>query len=227
MQYFTFMTVFFFSFTLFAQSELGEGVYACANDDTHQLLILVDGYASLTVYQDEHYISATGGPYNVESNQIVVDVEFDDQNPESVGSTRTYSFTASPEGFIDQAGNNWIPQEKIKTELDGAWTIKGRYSDGEYHEIEHTGSRKTMKLLKDGHFQWIAMHPGEQQMYGTGGGVYTVEDDTYTEHILFFSRDDARVGATLEFTGKIIDGDWHHSGVSSRGEPLHEVWVKE
>ena len=59
---------------------------------------------------------------------------------------------------------------------------------------------------------------------GTGGGRYTTENGTYTEHIEFFSRDKSRVGAALAFNYELKDEDWHHSGLSSRGEPIYEVW---
>ena len=59
---------------------------------------------------------------------------------------------------------------------------------------------------------------------GTGGGDYTTVDGTYTENIAFFSRDNSRVGASLNFTYSLKKGDWHHSGLSSKGEPIYEVW---
>ncbi|MDX1470670.1 MAG: hypothetical protein R3213_04170 [Flavobacteriaceae bacterium] len=60
---------------------------------------------------------------------------------------------------------------------------------------------------------------------GTGGGTYTTEDGKYTENIEFFSRDNSRVGASLEFDFELVDGDWHHSGFSSKGDPLYEIWT--
>ena len=46
----------------------------------------------------------------------------------------------------------------------------------------------------------------------------------YTEHIEFFSRDSSRVGASLRFDGKLENGEWHHSGLSSTGEKIYETW---
>jgi hypothetical protein len=48
----------------------------------------------------------------------------------------------------------------------------------------------------------------------------------YTEVIEFFSRDASRVGAKLEFQGSVRDGDWHHLGLSSRGDPIYEIWSR-
>jgi hypothetical protein len=30
----------------------------------------------------------------------------------------------------------------------------------------------------------------------------------------------------LEFNFSLEDGDWHHNGLSSKGEPVNEIWTK-
>jgi hypothetical protein len=45
------------------------------------------------------------------------------------------------------------------------------------------------------------------------------------ETIAFFSRDNSRVGASLGFDYQVIDGEWHHSGLSSAGQPIFEIWT--
>ena len=59
---------------------------------------------------------------------------------------------------------------------------------------------------------------------GTGGGTYTTENGKYVENLDFFSRDPNRVGAILEFGFGLKDGDWHHKGKSSKGDPIYEIW---
>jgi hypothetical protein len=87
-------------------------------------------------------------------------------------------------------------------------------------------ARRTLKLLSGKRFQWIAFNVETKEFSGTGGGTYTTKDGTYTENIEFFSRDHSRVGASLEFTYELIDGHWHHSGLSSKGSPIYEIWSK-
>ncbi len=82
-----------------------------------------------------------------------------------------------------------------------------------------------MKILSGTRFQWIAFNVATKQFMGTGGGTYTTVDGKYTENIEFFSRDNSRVGTSLEFNYELKDGDWQHSGKNSRGEPLFEVWT--
>ena len=45
-----------------------------------------------------------------------------------------------------------------------------------------------------------------------------------TENIEFFSRDDSKAGLSLQFDYDLIDGKWNHKGLSSKGDPIHEIW---
>jgi hypothetical protein len=86
------------------------------------------------------------------------------------------------------------------------------------------GNRRTVKILGGGRFQWIAFNSASKEFSGTGGGTYTAEDGKYIENIEFFSRDSRRVGASLEFDYEVKDGEWHHKGESSKGDPIYEIW---
>jgi len=33
------------------------------------------------------------------------------------------------------------------------------------------------------------------------------------------------VGAILSFEFGIVNDEWHHKGMSSKGNPIHEVWT--
>jgi hypothetical protein len=98
--------------------------------------------------------------------------------------------------------------------------------DGKLNEMPRR-DRKTLKLLSSMRFQWMAINPATKEFFGTGGGTYTFVNGKYTEHIEFFSRDSSRVGASLTFDGSLKDDVWNHSGTSSRGEPLNEMWSRE
>ena len=81
-----------------------------------------------------------------------------------------------------------------------------------------------MKILSGSRFQWIAYNTETKEFMGTGGGTYTTTNGEYTENIEFFSRDVSRVGASLSFDYRLVDGKWNHSGLSSKGDPIHEIW---
>jgi len=112
--------------------------------------------------------------------------------------------------------------------MAGAWHITERTADGqgELVKIHQEGTRKTLKLLSATRFQWFAIDPAVKGFYATGGGTYKVQDGKYTENIQFFSKDNNRVGSSLKFDHKLENGRWDHSGKSSDGKPVHEIWEK-
>jgi hypothetical protein len=98
--------------------------------------------------------------------------------------------------------------------------------DGNMNDIPKR-DRKTLKLLTGTRFQWMAINPATKEFFGTGGGTYRFENGKYIETIEFFSRDSTRVGASLQFDGKVEGDTWYHSGKSSRGDDLNEIWSRE
>ena len=98
-------------------------------------------------------------------------------------------------------------------------------SDGEQRR-DLTRSRKTMKFLIDGYFQWIAFDTSSFRFSGSGGGEYETIDGKYKEKISYFSRDNNRVGIELIFDYKLQGFDWYHKGLSSKGDPFHEIWTR-
>ncbi|WP_039053105.1 hypothetical protein [Sphingobacterium sp. T2] len=201
------------------------GAYHTKINDIHHLLLFVDGYVTHTVYTDKEYHNTQGGTFNIENNTLIVHCEFDNKNPENVGKDHRFSISFQ---------NNQLKVDEVAFDkkathsqaLDGLWRITGRKVNDNIQTMQR-GNRKTLKLLIDGYFQWFAINPAEKGFYGTGGGNYTFQDGKYQENILFFSRDNSRVGVTLTFDGKIEEGQWHHSGKSSKGDPIYEIWSRE
>lgn len=109
--------------------------------------------------------------------------------------------------------------------MAGVWRITGRKQGDEMAQMP-LRDRRTLKILSGTRFQWVAINIKTGEFSGTGGGRYTFENGKYTEHIEFFSRDNTRVGASLTFDGKVENGQWHHSGLSSAGSPIYEIWSK-
>lgn len=118
------------------------------------------------------------------------------------------------------------PEPPCSQDLDGAWLFATRGLDKGQKRRGEQSSRKTLKFLKDGTFQWIVYEPDSFRFSGTGGGRYFDNNAVYKEHIEFFSRDSFRVGATLEFGYKLKGTDWHHTGENSKGEPVYEIWAR-
>jgi len=214
------------STTTFAQKASNlSGAYHAKANDIHNLLLIADNYCSFISYKDNEYISTWGGPISIANNEIHVQVEYNDKDKEKVGQKISIPFQLEKEN-IKTNELLWVKEPAKKQDLDGLWRITGRDQDGKVSTIAR-GDRKTIKLLVGGYFQWIAINPAEKGFYGTGGGKYQFANSSYTEHIVFFSRDNTRVGAKLTFKGELKEGQWHHSGKSSKGDPIYEIWSRE
>lgn len=190
--------------------------------------IVMDGYLAETAYNvaDRRFVRTWGGRYDISRDTFTATVEFDSADPAQVGKSRSLVFDLRDDRLHFPADNEtWTRvDDGTASPLAGAWLITGRQRDGQIQRST-PGERKTMKILSGDRFQWIAYHTGTGAFSGTGGGTYTTNNGKYTEHIEFFSRDSSRVGAELGFDFKVEDGEWHHSGLSSRGEPIYEIWT--
>ncbi|MFD1769142.1 hypothetical protein [Sphingobacterium suaedae] len=211
---------------LFAQVYQLHGVFSSKNGNTHRIWMFVDGYCSQTTYQDKQYISTFGGPFVQKEGEVAVQIEYNDTDPTQVGQLQAFPVTITTNTIQEKSGVLWTKEDAKDQDLDGLWRITGRKQEANMQTIPR-GDRKTIKLLIDGYFQWIAINPAVKGFYGTGGGKYTFKGGKYTEYILFFSRDNSRVGATLSFDGKLEKDDWHHSGLSSKGDPINEIWSRD
>ncbi len=188
--------------------------------------IIADGYFSIAYFQsDNHeFVGTEGGTWEESSSGMVSFVyEFNTADPEQIGLKQSASVSVSGDMLYIE-GDGWSRlDDGGPGELAGAWLITGRERDGELQAMQR-GPRKTMKILSGTRFQWIAYNVETKDFRGTGGGTYTTEGGKYTETIDFFSRDVSRVGAVLPFNYELKDGAWHHSGKSSKGDPIYEVW---
>lgn len=215
-----------------------EGAWVATNGGVNHVLLVCDNYLSLTAYaaDGKTFLYTLGGPVQVGKDQWILTCMYDSKNAARVGTQIQLPIQLHTRGLA--AGKvylynavvmpeHWTVVDKGQTALAGNWHIIQRMQNGKLEQIHQTGTRKTVKLLTGTRFQWVAIDPGVQGFYGTGGGTYTFKDGIYTEHIEFFSRDSSRVGASLSFTGKLEKGDWHHRGKSSKGEDIYEVWSRK
>lgn len=180
---------------------------------------------------DNHFIGAGGGPYSLESDNYIETLDFLTLDPLQVGTSNAYTLDWVNEKMVISAEINgkllveiWEKVSDEKDDLTRNWVITGRKRDNEISRST-PGARRTVKILSGGRFQWIAFNSETKEFSGTGGGTYTAKNGKYIENITFFSRDDSRVGASLDFNYEVIDGEWHHSGLSSKGDPIYEIWT--
>lgn len=196
--------------------------------------IFQDGYFSYGSKESStnKFLGAGGGEFSLRDNYYTETFDFNTEEEDLIGITVEYSLDMVDGKIVTSVEKGgkadvqiWSKISDTKDDLTRNWVFTGRQRDGEISRST-PGARRTVKILSGGHFQWIAFNSETKQFSGTGGGTYTAEDGKYVENIEFFSRDDSRVGASLEFNYKVIDGEWHHSGMSSTGSPIYEIWSK-
>jgi hypothetical protein len=186
--------------------------------------IMAEQHFAVTFYKGNEFKYTYGGSWNLtDNNQIEITYEFHTDDKEKVGMTEKLDFVLKGQK-LEIGDLTWKRTDENKPgELAGAWVITGRERNGEMNTMT-PGARKTMKILSGTYFQWIACNSETGDFMGTGGGDYTTKDGMYTEIIKFFSRDSSRVGAELSFDYQLKNGEWHHSGKSSKGDPIYEIW---
>lgn len=192
------------------------------------VVIFADGYQVITNYDAETgaFISTNGGTWSLDGDTMTEMVEFDTEKPERVGTEVSFQvhIKESEMGIVGTDRTFTRIDDGTPGKLQGAWLMSGRMRDGKEQTRDTNRPRKTMKILSGSRFQWIAYNTETKEFKGSGGGTYTTVDGKYTENIEFFSRDDSRAGVSLGFNFELKDGKWHHSGLSSKGAPIHEIW---
>jgi hypothetical protein len=220
-----------FSIIAPAQGIIGAWESYSTSDDGEKLrnvVIFADGYQVMTTFNATtgEFVHTNGGTWKLEGDMMTEKVEFHTDNPDYVGREVSFKvkISANEIEIVDSGNKISRIDDGTPGALQGAWLMSGRIRDGETQLRDINRPRKTMKILSGTRFQWIAYNTETKKFMGTGGGTYTTADGEYTENIEFFSRDDSKAGLSLKFNYELIDGKWHHSGFSSKGDPMHEIW---
>ena len=223
-----------FSTSIKSQSLIGSWELTQENElgikEKQIVIFSSNGFQSISIFNAEtgEFIYTNGGTWELNGDDLTEKVEFDTGNPERVGSEVTFKIILKKNSItVPDMSRTWKRIDNGKPgKLEGAWLMSGRYRDGKKQTRSIDRPRKTMKLLSGKRFQWIAYNTETKQFMGTGGGTYTTKDGVYSENIEFFSRDNSKAGLKLQFDFEIMDGEWNHKGFSSKGDPLHEIWVQ-
>lgn len=213
--------------SVYAQSLTGAWEFTAGQDKT--VILVTENYLTYTEYRTTpaSFYQTWGGTYNVKDNNLLVSREFDSKDSSTVGKEITLKLQLITDSFVGVGGKYFNRIDNGSTsDLFGGWQITQRATDTGEMRLMRRGARKTLKVLSGTRFQWIAMNTETGEFSGTGGGTYTLKDGVYTEQIEFFSRDNGRVGASLSFNAEVNNADWVHSGKSSKGQPIKEIWSK-
>lgn len=217
-------------FSMGLTAQINSGIYISNIENERHELKINNGYLIHSVYESSpaKFIKTLGGFYTTTNGILNLKLEFNSdfeedglkemEIPFSVENDKLTLNTDSPMIFMQV--------ESMEQALDGAWLFATRGPDEGQDRRGEESPRKTLKFLLDNRFQWIAYNTETFKFSGTGGGSFSSKDGTYTEIIDFFSKDNSRVGAKLEFNYERKGNDWHHTGNNSKGEPMYEIWAK-
>lgn len=202
-----------------------------SNSSERAVMIATKNYISIAVFESKNYIRTYGGTYEVKDSRLIIKWEFNDKNKDEVGTTTSYDLKLQKNNFTikNLVSTSWkrIDASNNPSTLAGSWRITARENqEGVMSEMK-VGPRKTIKIFSDTRFQWMAINTETKEFFGSGGGTYTLKDGKYTENLEFFSRDNSRVGMSLSFDAKVENDKWQHSGKSSTGNKINEIWVRE
>lgn len=203
--------------------------------DMRTIMTLQAPYVFISIFNLEakEFYGSQGGMVELLGNTIKYTVEFHTTDSNEIGKEYEIITELKRNQMIATIEVNGVKESVAYTRIDagnsdlaGSWRITDRMRDGEMQAMR-LGSRKTIKMITGTRFQWVAFDPSSKSFSGTGGGSVTLENGKYTEHIEFFSRNADRVGASLTFDYE-VDGDkWIHSGLSSSGSPIKEIWTRQ
>lgn len=200
-------------------------------NDIEITCVILDNYFMRADYNkaDKKFISTIGGTCSAANGKMDITIEFNTDDASLIGSSFTVDYRLDGEKLviiINGESTNWQRIDDGKAALAGNWRITEREQDGKMNAM-NPGPRKTLKILSGSRFQWAAINTETKEFFGTGGGTYAFKDGQYTETIEFFSRDSSRVGMSLSFEGKVEGKRWQHSGKSSKGDKIAEIWTRQ
>jgi hypothetical protein len=218
----------------FAQTQNGvNGAWKMQQDSVTFIWIIADDCYMTVAFSSSgnRFISATGGKLKMPGKSLELEVEFSSANKDDVGNFHLLEINLNGDKLITKHHEDeetWVRVDNgTPGQLFGAWLFSGRKTKPEDDIAPYTpGARKTMKILSGTRFQWAAYNTETKEFFGTGGGTYTTQNGRYTENIDVFSRDNARVGASLSFDMQVTEPHWFHSGKSSKGDPIYERWSR-
>ena len=108
--------------------------------------------------------------------------------------------------FVFVFSSSTFAQDK-KNPIEGTWEmISGKLSTPDTtYLFPITDHDQQIKMISRTHFVWISQDTSRKDVYGFGGGKYTLDGDKYTEHIEIF-YDPIWIGKSITFTMK-VEGD--------------------
>lgn len=237
--YLTLIFTIFLSFNINAQILNGAWRLVEQNDQPvkHEVIKLYsNSYFTYSAHDKAtgKFIRAKGGLYTLNDLSYKEHLEIDSNDPLYSGTTMEFVVSLSDSEMM-VTNLNTGEQEKWQKFDDAdnyqmayCWRIhkKKDKANEDWSTIAYA-PRKTLKLLTNNRYQVLALNSKTGQFVGSSGGTWSSEgDNTYMEHIEFFSKDQNNVGRSLTFQKTFEDGLWLHTGKTTNDEAMMEKWIR-
>ncbi|MGB5236365.1 MAG: hypothetical protein WBN59_01940, partial [Flavobacteriaceae bacterium] len=160
------------------QAQLVPGIYTSTTLEGSQKTIhsitLGSGYLVYNIYRENppEFISSWGGFYTISDKKVSVSLEFNSSFETDQLKQKELNYSMENQELLinDMRFDKSVSSEQA---LDGYWLFATRGPDTGQERRGDDRPRKTLKVLMDGSFQWIAYHTESFKFMGTGGGSYT------------------------------------------------------
>ena len=139
-------------------------------------------------------VQSLNGKLEGKMNIVVMAVS---ENQTKVTVNARYVFTTHRP---DVGSNTWVFNSGNWEMISAKWT-----SPDTTYLFPITDHDRQIKMISRTHFVWISQDTSRKDVYGFGGGKYTLDGDKYTEHIEIF-YDPIWIGKSITFTMK-VEGD--------------------
>src|SRR5262249_23487373 len=120
-------------------------------------------------------------------------------------------------------GQSKTSAEKATNPIIGTW----RLVSGEMGGQDSLGNTTQFKMISAKHFMFISFDKTKMKTTGAGAGSYTLNGNTYTEHVDFIDVNggESLVGTDVAFTVK-VEGDTLTQTGELLGSTLKEVYKR-
>lgn len=107
-----------------------------------------------------------------------------------------------------------------RTQLDGTWELVSGQ--------QLPKGTRDVKVISGGHFIFVAYDTATGKPLYTGGGTFTLNGTSYTEHVDFMSDmiSTGMIGKDQSFAVKLDGEVFTQTGVLSNGKNLSETWKR-
>ena len=128
----------------------------------NEVRIYSDNFFSSTKYDKDNkkFLSTYGGTYLLDEEGYYEVIEFNSNDSSLVGDTIYISRISinlnNDNGLMQLDGEKYEKFKNYNSILSGSWLMSGIERGGEIRMRDVNRSRKTMKILAGGRFQWIA-----------------------------------------------------------------------